>query len=189
MALVRRHFVPFCFYLTYVRRTIPTWKISSLATFARIQCLYHICECCPFKPLWSNLLSSMTFPDSISECGHTFCQKCLTEWFDTSLRTFLIAHPNFNPNAPFPMPLLQVMAIPGAANDPRVRAYMQQHMPAQPQYSCPECRTAVKSAPVENFAMKSLSRMVTSARKEAIPSTPARPREGVWDGYFPVRRT
>ncbi|KAF6760087.1 hypothetical protein DFP72DRAFT_95274 [Ephemerocybe angulata] len=51
----------------------------------------------------------MLVPFILPGCGHTFCQKCLTGWFDTTLRNFIVAHPNYIPNNP--MPGMQHMAF------------------------------------------------------------------------------
>jgi len=131
-----------------------------------------------------NICSHTMFtPYILTVCGHTFCQKCLKDWFDHTLRNFIPNHnqPQIAPN------LMAMLQAPGMLQHPQMAAYIQAHIPLQPQYTCPECRAPVKAAPVENFAMKSLARMVTSAKKDAVPPTPARPRVGPWERYFPSR--
>ncbi|EAU91567.2 hypothetical protein CC1G_02056 [Coprinopsis cinerea okayama7 len=131
--------------------------------------------------------NTMFVPYILSGCGHTFCQKCLIEWFDATLRNFLNANPHYNPNQPLGPHLAALLQQPQLLMNPAAAAFIAAHSPPQPQYNCPECRAPVKSAPTENFGMKSLVQMVANARKEAIPPPPARPRASVWEGFFPRR--
>jgi hypothetical protein len=98
-------------------------------------------------------------------------------------------HPHYNPNQLYQPAvahnIAHVLANPHAMLDPRIMAFVQANTLPRPQYTCPGCRSAVKSPPIENFSMKSLARMVTVAKKEPIPRIPERPRDGLWDGYFP----
>ncbi|TFK25549.1 hypothetical protein FA15DRAFT_590254 [Coprinopsis marcescibilis] len=134
--------------------------------------------------------NTMFVPYILPGCGHTFCQKCLTDWFDTTFRNFINAHPRYDANNPVVDQLLAYLQDPRVLQNPRMLEGIRQFIPAQPtpKYECPECRAPVTSKPIENFAMKSLSRMVASVKKETIPSTPQRPRAGgPWDGYFPSK--
>ena len=33
-------------------------------------------------------------------CGHSFCQDCLQDWFNTTLVQFMAANPAYNPHPP-----------------------------------------------------------------------------------------
>ena len=116
----------------------------------------------------------------LSDCGHTFCQPCLRDWFNTSLTQFLATNPH----------LRHMQALPQAA------LYQQ-----APHYTCPTCRTTVKSSPVEVFALKALVRTIATAAGESSPKKPPAAAQhgggmnraqgvhtpGPWDGFFPRR--
>ncbi|TEB37489.1 hypothetical protein FA13DRAFT_912309 [Coprinellus micaceus] len=124
--------------------------------------------------------NTMFVPWILPGCGHTFCQKCLSDWFDTTLRNFLVGHPGYNMNNPGPHHFGYLMQHPQLANHPQL-AHL---IPPRPEYACPECRTPVKSRPVENFAMKSFVTLCHTATHGRPP--PAVPRRGSpWEGFFP----
>ena len=113
-------------------------------------------------------------------CGHTFCQKCLSDWFDTTLRNFLANNPGYNVNNPGLHHLGYLIQHPQLANHPQL-AHL---MPPRPEYACPECRTPVKSRPVENFAMKSFVTLCHTAT-HGLPPPAAHRRGSPWEGFFP----
>ena len=147
-----------------------------------------LCLTCEIRPPPVSIVLAKSVSLRLPGCGHTFCQKCLCEWFDTTLRNFLIAHPHYNPNNPMPgftNLAAYILNNPAFANHPGLA----NRLPAQPQYTCPECRVSVKTRPVENFAMKEFVRMTVEAKDGHPPPTPPRPRGSPWDGFFPQEGT
>ncbi|TFY50541.1 hypothetical protein EVG20_g11459 [Dentipellis fragilis] len=163
--------------------SIPTDSLDDLATC-------EICTCIMWKPA--------TLPD----CGHTFCQSCLTDWFSTILAQHLTAHPHYNPNHPPPRVGPELLnALPQALH-PYILTVMQNN--SHPPYTCPTCRVAVRNRPVEVFALKNLVHTVAEAKGErpppsvavpapvagratrgrAAPPPPPRRAENPWDGFF-----
>ena len=94
---------------------------------------------------------------SLPECGHTFCQSCLKNWFHTTLTQHVAIHPNYDINA-------QPVQING--NLQHGFLVPQQ---VQPRYTCPKCREEVKTRPAEDFVLKSLVRTIAGAAGEASP--------------------
>ncbi|KAJ3892454.1 hypothetical protein GG344DRAFT_45458 [Lentinula edodes] len=149
------------------------------------------CEICTMK-MWTPY---------ILECGHTYCQSCLQDWFSTTLAQHMAAHPNYNINQPqHPYGADMYAAYPGFAQ----HHYMHLLGAAtpQPHYTCPICRKQVRNPPVEDFNLKKIVRAVASVQGESSPrkgeagssrrkgkakgQAPAR-REDPWSGFF--RRT
>ncbi|KAF8208296.1 hypothetical protein K438DRAFT_1813769 [Mycena galopus ATCC 62051] len=115
------------------------------------------CEVCSAK-LWSPF---------ILNCGHTFCQQDLEDWFSTALKQHRNVYPHYNVNAP------------------AVNAYnMYQQLPLPP-YTCPKCREKVVSKPVQNFAVKGLVRAVAGQAGEASPKKTV-DGTNVWSRFFPA---
>ncbi|KAA1472933.1 hypothetical protein DENSPDRAFT_839331 [Dentipellis sp. KUC8613] len=163
--------------------SIPAESLDDLTTC-------EICTCTMWKPA--------TLPD----CGHTFCQGCLTDWFSTILAQHLTSNPHYNPNHPPPHigPDL-LRALPQALH-PYILNIMQNN--SHPPYTCPTCRVAVRNRPVEAFALKNLVHTVAEAKGERPPPSAAPPApvagratrgraapppaprrvENPWDGFF-----
>lgn len=95
--------------------------------------------------------------NSLSACGHTFCQNCLIDWF--------------------------------------LDTYKKHPAPQSRKFHCPECRTAVTTAPVEVYVLKDVVVAIGNARKEVAPSRYERmdievrrlvdAGHGCWDAFFP----
>ncbi|KII92026.1 hypothetical protein PLICRDRAFT_172182 [Plicaturopsis crispa FD-325 SS-3] len=151
------------------------------------------CEICSLK-LWT--------PSSLA-CGHTFCQKCLTDWFSTTLTKFMADHPHYNPNNPggrpaVPANLLQAIhrlhEYPPHQQQMLLDQYAQyQHVPGAPAYTCPTCRVEVKARPLELYTLKALVHTLAAGMGESAPQEAARPaaRRGAppppvdpWEGFF-----
>ncbi|PPQ98433.1 hypothetical protein CVT24_004112 [Panaeolus cyanescens] len=137
--------------------------------------------------------SEMWTPYTLPNCGHTFCQKCLLDWFDTTQAKFLAAHPAYHAGRPHQIHALSqildyLCAYPNLAADPRSISALKQTLPIEPKYECPECRSQVTSAPIEAFAMKKLIRTVAAASGRGSPKPKSKhpiARNSPWDGYFP----
>ncbi|KAJ7164987.1 hypothetical protein C8R46DRAFT_301771 [Mycena filopes] len=122
------------------------------------------CEVCSCK-MWS--------PFILPDCGHTFCQTDLENWFAAALKVHRNAYPYYNVNAP------AVLNIYGQ---------MQQQFPL-PAYSCPKCREKVRSKPIQNFALKSLVRAVAEQSGETSPkkAVVVGGSNNAWNQFFPAR--
>ncbi|KAF8160919.1 hypothetical protein B0H34DRAFT_795766 [Crassisporium funariophilum] len=147
--------------------------------------------------------SRMWTPYVLPDCGHTYCQSCLQDWFGTTLAQFMNANPHYDidhvNHAPQLDVLLQtLMQNPRAANHPQLNALLTRLLPLGPQYTCPTCREPVRTRPTEDFTLKALVRTIANATGENSPKKPvfAKPNGkasittlGPWDGFFPRRRT
>ncbi|KAJ3810389.1 hypothetical protein F5876DRAFT_41929 [Lentinula aff. lateritia] len=149
------------------------------------------CEICTMK-MWTPY---------ILECGHTYCQSCLQDWFSTMLAQHMAAHPNYNINQPqHPYGADMYAAYPGFAQHHYM--HLLGAVTPQPRYTCPICRKQVRNPPVEDFNLKKIVRAVASVQGESSPrkeemgsgrrkgkakgKAPAR-REDPWSGFFRSR--
>ncbi|KAF7292888.1 RING-type domain-containing protein [Mycena indigotica] len=117
------------------------------------------CEICSCK-MWS--------PFILAECGHTFCQKDLEDWFQAALTRHRATYPNYNVNQQHPY-----AHIPGYAIQ----------MP-QPTYTCPKCRTNITTKPIQNFAVKHLARVVAKQSRESSPKKVGGNTASPWSRFF-----
>ena len=125
-------------------------------------------------------------------CGHTFCQGCLSDWFTTTLMQYMTSHPEWTPDPPeLAHARLMLRRILDAQSRAKIESHIQ-HMElhvAQPPYSCPSCRTAVKKRPIEAFALKAIVRTIAAAEDEQGPQEATirgATRENPWEGFFPA---
>ena len=122
-------------------------------------------------------------------CGHTFCLDCLQDWFSTALAQHMTEYPNWHPNPPAFIQYRQLMV-----QNPHLRRTVEAELARamaeipQPKYTCPSCRAAVKSCPIEAFALKAVVRTVAEAEGVTSPprNQPRGPRrDDPWSGFFP----
>ncbi|KAF9268798.1 hypothetical protein L218DRAFT_531260 [Marasmius fiardii PR-910] len=138
------------------------------------------CEICALK-LWT--------PCILPDCGHTFCQTCLQDWFSTTLLQHMQTHPHYTPNQRLPANIQHMIAIA-----PQLLHQYVGLLPPQPNYTCPTCRASVKSRPTESFSLKAVVRAVAKVQRESSPRKLTTNRgtgrgtasnDGPWDGFFP----
>ncbi|KDQ53639.1 hypothetical protein JAAARDRAFT_39320 [Jaapia argillacea MUCL 33604] len=148
------------------------------------------CEICTFK-MWE--------PYTLPACGHTFCQSCLTDWFNTTLAQHLTLHPNYTALPHIPHNYLPYIQNPTL--NPVVTQQIKTHLRAQmearvePGYSCPSCREVVKGGakggrPVRVWVLRDMVREVGRLTGEKGPDEGKIGRggakqEGVWEGFWP----
>ncbi|KAF9528524.1 hypothetical protein CPB83DRAFT_854310 [Crepidotus variabilis] len=152
------------------------------------------CEICTTR-MWA--------PYVLPDCGHTFCQSCLGDWFAQTQAQYINSHPHYNPNALMTNPAVNnlyqvvqsIIINPHAANHPHVKALLNQTLPQHPEYTCPTCREPITSRPTESFVVKAMVRTVAAALGECSPKKPSTGRgkaaanaSGPWDGYFPFKK-
>ncbi|KAJ7497067.1 hypothetical protein FB451DRAFT_1209955 [Mycena latifolia] len=131
-------------------------KRSGKVILDAIQLEDHIsCEICT---------TTMWTPYILSGCGHTFCLKCLVEWFGTTLAQHMAAHPAWRPTNQPPYHLLKKEF----RAHPYIAAMIAQQGP-QPEYTCPTCRAVVISKPIEDYSLKAIVRAVATSVGESSP--------------------
>ncbi|EGO25091.1 hypothetical protein SERLADRAFT_386462 [Serpula lacrymans var. lacrymans S7.9] len=143
------------------------------------------CEVCTLK-MWT--------PYILSECGHSFCQSCLQDWFSATFTHHMAVHPNFIQGQTIPHQARALLLHPSILFDAKLQQQVQlmlaQYQSLQPPYTCPKCRHGVYTRPVEDFKLKAIVQQMAEAlgelspRKEVCRSKGSR-NEGPFDGFFP----
>ncbi|KAJ7755755.1 hypothetical protein DFH07DRAFT_490157 [Mycena maculata] len=138
------------------------------------------CEICT-TTLWT--------PYILSGCGHSYCSKCLVEWFGTCLAQHIATHQGWHPTNQPPYHLLN----PRIRAHPYIAAMVAQQGP-QPEYTCPTCRAPALTKPIEDYSLKALVSFIATGRGESpkkdAPVVKRRGKgkakavEGPFDGFF-----
>lgn len=142
--------------------------------------------------------ANCSYPVSLPDCGHTFCQQCLQDWFSTTLSQHKSNHPQYNiaqqPQVPYYLSNLTGHIPFTAAQRTQLANIFPPPIP-HPTYTCPKCRVTVGSKPIESFALKSLVNAVAKLQGEKSPTksstSKSRGRKGAqtrkdgpWDQFF-----
>ncbi|KIY53079.1 hypothetical protein FISHEDRAFT_69220 [Fistulina hepatica ATCC 64428] len=149
----------------------------------------HICcEICTLK-MWR--------PFILPACGHTFCMSCLQDWFQTILTRHVREHPQWDISLPSgELPTSTALALqryPRVYQDVVTVLIPYRSMPG-PQYTCPRCRASVKTAPIEDYALKAIVAAVATETGEKPQESlvrrgkgkaKAQPAEHPWAKFFP----
>jgi hypothetical protein len=93
---------------------------------------------------------------------------------------------------PIPSHILDWTRMPAFELNKQQRKLLVQYLQLQPHYTCPTCRRDVKSKPVDDFALKSLIRMIATTNGESSPNGKKRGTivrrddAGPWAGFFGI---
>lgn len=127
-------------------------------------------------------------------CGHTFCSGCLVGWFSTQISQHLTRYPGYNPNPPMPRAYREILEHPLLNPDQRnaVRRGLQvlhSSVVVHPAYTCPTCRTVIKTKPVESYALRNVVHSLAEAQGLGIPRDGKAKQGDVFEQFFPTRRS
>lgn len=107
----------------------------------------------------------------------------------------LAEHPNYTLHTPRIRQILPLLRLPQySASQKRAllaEARIDNDRQAHPDYTCPACRVAVKSAPVNPFCLKAVVGVIGDEMGEKNPDAERQPQaargranDGPWDGFF-----
>ncbi|KAF8549025.1 hypothetical protein OG21DRAFT_1448408 [Imleria badia] len=133
----------------------------------------------------------MWCPYTLPECGHSFCEICLVDWFSTTQVQHLTANPQLDDNRAALVGQLHafVQMVPnlhayGPHGQQHVRAILAELRRHRPEYTCPSCRKQVLNKPVEDFRLKSLIKDIAEMMGETCKDTSLHQGSGPFDHFF-----
>ncbi|KAL1675938.1 hypothetical protein EV122DRAFT_280598 [Schizophyllum commune] len=151
------------------------------------------CEICTMR-VWTPVL--------IPSCGHTFCKKCLLDWFNQTYIQHLAANPGYNPiraQATLPRNVEFLLGSISPNDLQRVKQLLAVYAQPAPNFTCPSCRQAVTTRPTEVYQLKKVVHKIAGENGEKEPASAPQPqpvgrlRRGVglgrtddpWAKFFP----
>lgn len=104
---------------------------------------------------------------SLTECGHTHCEKCLVAWFKEILEIFQRdVSQDYDPYAD--APYISDAVIARLTEDIQ-DIFWSTDSPPHPIYTCPTCRKEVRNLPCETFKIKSMVQLYAEQSGEEDP--------------------
>ncbi|KAF8441773.1 hypothetical protein L210DRAFT_896447 [Boletus edulis BED1] len=143
---------------------------------------HTLCEVCTL---------TMWCPYILPECGHSFCEKCLVDWFSTTQARHMTANPQLDDSRSAlagqlhafvqMVPNLHAYGLHGQQHVRAVLAGLRRH---RPDYTCPSCRKEVLNKPVEGFRLKDLINQIAGLMGETEPHKDTLAHRGSGSGPF-----
>ncbi|KAK1225356.1 zinc ion binding [Marasmius sp. AFHP31] len=137
-----------------------------------------------------DLLECVVCNDNMSvpwvlNCGHTFCSKCLSSWFNQVLADFKVTFTHYQPGRrTYHYQLTEedhsTIARAGLAHELAVVLADKRY--PHPAYTCPACRSPVERPPSQNYSLKDLATAVAETKGAGLPG---HSDETQWHQFWP----